>query len=147
MRLAGGSYAARLLTLFAVVPIAGACNGDGTTAPLVPAQLVGTWDATSLSAGGIDLLAAGYGLSLTFTGDGGYGILITGDNPANPLFCDDPPAASCSDSGDFTATGSQITLNPGTVDQTVLSYTVSGSTLTVTTTIDGIMLQATFDKA
>jgi hypothetical protein len=59
-------------------------------------------------------------------------------------FCD--PGPNCSDGGDIEATGSQITFDPGTIDEETFSYSIVGTTLTVSATIDGSTFTFTFEK-
>ena len=126
-----------LVTFAALVVVAVGC-GDSTTEP--PPGLVGTWNATSIVVGGIDLMDDGMTLRFTFTADGQYSYTVTNDFLD---FCD--PGPNCSDSGRFAATSSQITFDPGP-DEETFSYTVSGNSLGVSAVIDGFTFAFTFDK-
>ena len=119
-----------------------ACSEDSPAGPGggTPSALIGTWNATAFNALGQDLVAQGMGLTFTFDAQGAYSINITNDQ-AN--LCDVGP--NCSVSGTYSATGSQITLDP-IVDPVVLSYSIQGTTMTVSGTVDGIPITATFAK-
>lgn len=125
-----------LLTAF--IPLTIGC-GDGVEPP---PGLVGTWDATSLVVDGFDLMDDGMTLSFTFTSGGEYSYVVTGDLLD---FCN-PGQSACSDGGDIEATGSQITFDPGTIDEETFSYSIVGTTLTVSATIDGSTFMFTFEK-
>ncbi len=107
--------------------------------------VVGTWNATSFVALGTDFIAQGMGISFTFNADGSYSFSVTNDTGG--VFCDTGP--NCSDNGSYTATAATITLDPGTTDEAVLTYSVSsgGSVITINTTIEGVPITATFMKA
>jgi hypothetical protein len=102
-------------------------------------ELLGSWNATVLLVDGVDLIAEGMTLSFTFDANGEYSYSVTGDLLE---FC--VAVTACTDGGDFTATSSQFTLDPGTLDAVVLSYSVTGGTLTVTGTVEGVVLNWTF---
>ncbi len=121
----------------ALIPAVVACS-DGFEPP---AGLVGTWNATSIVAGGVDYQAEGMTLSFTFFDDGEYSLTVTGDLLE---FCD--AGTDCSDGGDFTTTASQITFDPGTTDEETLSWTIAGDMLTVSGTIDGSAISFTFQR-
>jgi hypothetical protein len=123
--------------LSALIPLAIGC-GDGVEPP---PGLVGTWDATSLVVDGFDLMDEGMTLSFTFTSGGEYSYVVTGDLLD---FCD--PGPNCSDGGDIEATGSQVTFDPGTIDEETFSYSIVGTTLTVSGTVDGFTINWTFEK-
>jgi hypothetical protein len=103
--------------------------------------VVGTWDAATFIVQGTDLIAQGMSLSFTFTGSGSYSFTITNDQGG---LCDG--AADCSDNGLYSASATQIILDPGTIDEATLNYTIAGNTMTVTAVIDGTPIAATFTK-
>ena len=130
-----------LLSL-AVAWSAGGCGSDeDNTGPGGNSAVVGTWNATSFIAQGNDLIAQGMSLSFTFAASGDYNFTVINDqgNLCNGV-------ANCSDGGSYTASGTQITLDPGTVDEAILTYTIVGSTMTVTATIEGTPVSVTFTK-
>jgi hypothetical protein len=127
-----------LIMSASLVPVVIGCS-DGAVEP--PAGLVGTWNATSLVVDGVNLMDEGMTLSFTFSNDSEYSYSVTNDALD---FCD--LVANCSDSGDFSATGSQITFDPGTVDAETFSWSIVGSTLTVTATIEGSLFTFTFER-
>jgi hypothetical protein len=120
-----------------MAPIVVGCGEDNVVDSNL--ELLGTWNATVLLVDGVDLIDEGMTLSFTFNANGEYSYSVTGDLLE---FCQ--AVTACSDDGDFTATSSQFTLDPGTLDEVVLAYSVTGSTLTVTGTVDGIVLAWTF---
>ena len=108
---------------------------------VVPLRLFSSrWNATSIVVGGVDLMDDGMTLRFTFSASGEYSYTVTNDFLD---FCD--PGPNCSDSGDFTATGSRITFDPG-ADEETFSYTISGSTLSISAVIDGFTFAFTFEK-
>ena len=113
-------------------------NGGNTGAG---SAAVGTWNATNFTAAGTDLIAAGMTMAFTFNTSGTYSFSITNDQGG---LCDGP--ADCTDGGDYTATDTQITLDPGTIDVAVLNYSINGNTMSISTTIDGVAITGTFDK-
>ena len=133
---------AAVLTLALGWGIAGCSSEEGGTSPGVNPAVVGTWNATSLVVQGSDLIAQGMSLSLVFNSNGTYSFNITNDQAG---LCD-PGVADCFDSGSFTATGSQIVLDPGTIDQETLNYSISGTTMTLTATLDLTPITVVLDR-
>ena len=116
-----------------------ACSSDESTGP--DPALIGDWNATSIVALGTDLIADGMTLVATVNNDGTYELDITGDLMGA---CD--PGPDCVVTGDYTATATQITFDPGTVDQTVLNYSISGNNLTLSGNIGGIPVTFAFTR-
>ncbi|MDH3291309.1 MAG: hypothetical protein OEO20_10595 [Gemmatimonadota bacterium] len=125
------------VVIAALIPLAIGC-GDGVEPP---PGLVGTWDATSLVVDGFDLMDDGMTLSYTLTSGGNYSYVVTGDLSD---YCD--PGPDCSDSGDFTATGTQLTFDEGTAFEETYSYTIVGTTLTISATFGQSTYAFTFEK-
>jgi hypothetical protein len=123
--------------LAALIPAVVTC-GDSFEPP---EGLVGTWNATAIVVDGVDYALEGMTLSFTFDADAEYSFTVTNDGFG---FCDPDP--NCSDFGDFTTTATQLTFDPGTIDEETFSYTVAGNTLTVSGTIDGSAFTFTFQK-
>jgi Lipocalin-like domain len=125
------------------VLFAGSCddeanmNGPGSDA------LLGSWVSTSLMAGGMELNTNGLTLTITFESDGTYTTSFAND--LDMLFCEG--ATSCTDGGPYTRTGTQITLDAGTTDESVVGYSISGDTMTVTGDIDGTPIVFVFHRA
>jgi hypothetical protein len=120
-----------------------ACGGDSTE-PNIDQAFVGNWVSTSFIVDGVELMAPGsaFYVSFGFFSDGSYQSIVGGDDDL--FLCDAVP--SCVDDGDFSFTGSVITLDPGTVDAFDLQYSVSGDTLTVSGNIDGVPFSAVFER-
>ncbi len=101
----------------------------------VPANLVGTWVATSLEVGGTDLVAGGTLFEITFTANNDYQF-FTMDAPED-LFCDS--GTSCSDGGKFAVDGSSFIFDadePDPADRTELTLTTLSETSVV---LDGFI--------
>lgn len=137
------TISAAVLTLALAGAIAGCSDDEGTTAPGVNPAVLGTWNATSFLVAGVDLIAQGVDVTLTLNSNGTYGFDVTNDQGG--ALCDQGTA--CSDPGTYTATDTQIFLDAGTTDATTLSYSISGTTMTVTGTVDGQALVIVFSKA
>lgn len=120
------------------------CSSEETGGPSgAGTAVIGSWNATTFIANSMDAIAAGMGLLFTFDNTGTYTFNITNDQLD---LCDGNVGDSCSDTGDYDATGTQILLDPGTTDEATLNYTISGTTMTVTANIDGTSIAATFDR-
>lgn len=130
---------AAALAIASMAPLVLACGDDNVADPNL--ELLGTWNATVLLVDGVDLIDEGMTLSFTFSANGEYSYNVTGDLLE---FCD--IVTDCTDGGDFTATSTRFTLDPG-LEPVVLSYSVTGNTLTVTGTVDGSQLAWTFQAA
>ncbi len=122
--------------------VAGCSSDDPGTGPGVNPAVLGTWTATSFVAGGNDLITMGMTLNFTFNSDGTYAFAIVNDQGG---LCD-MGVADCADFGDYTASATQIVLDPGTVDVVTFNYSISGTVMTVNTVIDGTSATVTFDK-
>jgi len=115
---------------------------DNTTPPSPPPPaVVGTWNATSFDAGGTELIALGMSFSFNFGSNGAYTITITNDQGG---LCD--VGTDCVETGPYTATDTQIVLDPGTVDEAILNYSISGTTMTVNADIDGTLITVVLNK-
>ncbi len=134
------TLAGMLLTSLVVV----ACGDDDSSGPDGggPADdLIGTWEATSIQTPVSDLIALGLTFEVTLSDDS-YTYVVTGDGLG--AFCEEE--LSCTVTGDYTATATTVTLDPGTVDALTLNWTLSGSTLTLTGTIDETPVTFVFQK-
>ena len=140
MRMRHASRAAVVLALAAaVVTIQGCNDAEDPTAP-VPSALLGSWVATSVMVQGTDLVTQGMVLSFHFSADGEYSYLVTGDLLD---LCDQ--GSDCSDWGEFTASSTQITFDPGSGAQ-IMTYSISGDVMTMTGSMGGTSIQATFER-
>lgn len=124
------------------VGIAGCSDDEDATGPgAINPAVLGNWDATSFVAGGTDFIGQGMTFSFFFGSDGAYSFSVTGDLAG---ICD--TGTSCSDVGDFTASASQIVLDPGTIDETFINYSISGTVMTTTLDLDGTSATIVFDN-
>ncbi len=132
-----GVRAVLLLSLFA-----SACEDPAD--PEITAAFIGNWIATSFIVDGTELMgqASEFSASFGFFSDGSYQMLVGGDTGG--LLC--PSAPSCAEDGDFSHTGSSITLDPGTPDQMSFQWSVSGNELTVSGTLEGSPFTAVFER-
>lgn len=118
-------------------------NNGGPTGPNGQTNaLVGTWNATSFMAMSTDFIAAGLSMSFTFASDGTYSFTVSGDTLG--VFC--TGTTSCTNLGTWDTSGGTLTLDRGTSDETSVSYSISGSTLSVSGTIESTPFTATFQK-
>ena len=128
----------RYLTCAALLSIVACDSSDDSDVDLgdVPANLVGTWVATSLVVGDADLVDAGTMFEITFTANNNYQF-ITADAPED-LFCDG--GTSCSDGGMFAVDGDIFIFDadePDPADRTELTLTtLSESTVVLDGFID-----------
>ena len=130
-----------VMTFALASAIAGCSDDEISTAPGVDPAVVGTWNATSFVVGGTNLIPP-LGVSFVFNANGTYALNFTSDQGD---FCD-PGEVNCGETGDYTSTSTTITLDPGD-DETILSYSISGSTMTINATIEGEDIVVILDKA
>lgn len=116
-------------------------EGNGGTGPNVSA-FVGSWSALTFEVDGTDIVAGGTTITFTFT-ETTYSFAVTNDT--NSVLCD-PGVTSCGDSGDLGSTSSSIIFDPGTVDEVTFSFNITGDILTVSGTVEGSPVTATFQK-
>jgi hypothetical protein len=122
-----------------LVAVLAACSEDSPAGP--DPALIGVWNATSILVPGTDLIADGMTLTATVNNDGTYELDITGDLMGA---CD--PGPDCVVTGDYSATATQITFDPGSVDETTLNYSISGNNLTLGGNIGGIPVTFAFTR-
>jgi len=138
------NFAVLALTL-SVTPLLLGCGsdeeGNGGTGPNVSA-FVGSWSATVFVVDGTDVVAGGTAITFTFT-ETTYSSSVTGDTTG--FFCD-PGVTSCGDSGDLDSTSGSLIFDPGTGDEVSLTFNITGDVLTVSGTVDGTTISATFQK-
>lgn len=139
-------YAVALMLTASLTVMTTAC-GDDSTEP-EDLTLVGTWNATSFQALGTDLVADGLGLSVRITGTETAGsIVIDIENDVDQVFCED--TQDCEQNQTFTATATQITLDPAGEDEETFNYAITGggNTMTWSGTIDSTPILVTFQRA
>jgi hypothetical protein len=132
---------AAALVVAAAVLTAPGCggDGDGPTQP-VPPQLLGSWIVTSLVVQGQDLVAQGMSLSFHFSAEGEYSFLVHDDLLG---LCDE--GADCSDWGEFSASSSHITFDPGPGSETC-TYSIAGNIMTLSGVLNGKTMNATLQR-
>jgi len=119
-----------------------AIAGCSDTGPEVNPAVVGTWNATSFTVPGAgDLIAQGMTMAFAFAGNGTYTFTVTNDQGG---LCDGA-VADCSDSGSYTASDTQIVLDPED-DPQVLTYSIADATVTINADIDGTAVTLVMDK-
>ena len=133
-----------LLALVAFATALSACSDDDNPAGPGGNQdaYVGTWTATSFVVSGMDLIDLGMGLQATFT-TSSYSLTVTDDVVG---ICAESASTDCTETGDLSGNGSQVTFDPGTADEIVFAYTIVGSNMTITGEIDGEPVSITFRK-
>jgi hypothetical protein len=115
-------------------------GGGGGTNPALHA----TWNATSFGVLGVgDLIANGMTMVVTLAPGGTYTISFTNDVVG---LCDPDPGPDCTFTGTYSSTASTLTLDPGTIDETTFNYTIVGTTVTLTGTIDGAAVTIVLQK-
>jgi hypothetical protein len=134
----------RILTVFLmiVLALAPACGDedDNSMNPGGP-SLAGTWEADTFSAGGTDYVPTGLSVTLTLTATT-YVLDVTGDT--NNVICE--MTTDCVDSGTLSFTSTVLTFDPDDPEAVTLNYTVTDTTLTLTGSIEGTALSATFTR-
>jgi hypothetical protein len=112
------------------VTLATACSDSTAPSDVTAADLVGTWDASSVvftpDAGGtaVDVVLLGFGFEITFNAEGGY-------TATTQVPLEDPDI----EIGTFTVANGVITLSPvGEDAETLRIDSFSGSMLVVTDT-------------
>jgi len=138
-RLAPGTIIIALL--LGGLPVLACSDEDSSTGPAPGAALVGTWDATSFATDFEDFIAQGMTLQITLNADKTYEIEFTND-----LVGACNPGPDCINTGDYGATVSTLTIDPGTADQTVFIYNIKGTELTLTGQIGGIDVTIVLDR-
>ena len=119
------------LAMVVLLPLAVSCSDSETTGPDSD-RLVGTWQVTSFQAFGIDVIQQGMSMTLTLTAAKTYTIVITDDAIGT---CDQ--ATTCTETGTYSSTSTEITIDPATDDEVTFNYSIQGSTMTFTGNIDG----------
>lgn len=131
------------VTLLATV----GCGGDSSspTAPPPPptSPILGQWASTSFVVDGVDQVPNGFDLALDLFADARYDLFAQNDDLG--IICEGG-ATTCSPFGEFTLSGDQITFDPGEPEELTLSYAVNGDQLTLSGTIDGTSVTATFAR-
>lgn len=120
-----------------------ACNDDDDD-PAGPGgdPLVGTWNATSVTAAGIpNPISLGMTMTLTLSSGGTFTLAFTNDVVG---FCDGP--SNCTQTGTYTSTATTITIDPSDSDPGTFTYSVNGAVLTMTGDIDGTQVTLAFQK-
>ncbi|HSA57341.1 MAG TPA: lipocalin family protein [Gemmatimonadaceae bacterium] len=124
-----------------LLPVLASCSSDDDDPVGASDPLVGTWTATSFQAFGQDFIADGMALSITVNANDTYAISVTNDLIG---VCD--PQTSCTETGTYSSSATQITLDPGP-DATTLNYSIQGNTMTLTGSIDAVPVTIVLTRA
>jgi hypothetical protein len=128
------------LTL-ALVPLAAqGCSDNDPAAPA--ATIVGTWQASSFEALGTDFIEDGMTLRATFQSSNTYSFVVTGDMVG---ICPEEET-ECTDAGNYSATATQVTIDPGLEDEVTFTYALQGNTMTWTGSIEENPASLTFTR-
>ena len=138
MRLYSIVRAIPALVVWAAVASCSDDNGGALTAG--PETIQGSWIATSFVVGGVDAIALGMGMSMFFEADGEYSFLVSNDMLD---MCD--IGTTCEDVGTYTATSSTITFDPGE-DPVVFTYSITGNVMSLSGSMEGAPVTATFER-
>ncbi len=136
------TISAAILTLALGWTVAGCSSDEGGTTPGVNSAVVGTWNATSFIVWGTDLIPPLI-MSLVLNGNGAYSLNFSNDQGD---LCD-AGQTSCGETGTYKASNTQIILDAGSVDEATLNYSIVGTTMTVTATIDASSFVIILTKA
>jgi hypothetical protein len=141
MRTSRTLLAAGFCATAALASTVSGCGSDGNGGSGPNAALYASWNATSFEALGTDFIADGMSLILTLDPAGTYTLDITND-----LIDACDPGPDCINGGAFSATATQVTIDPGTQDETVFNYSIVGTTLTLTGSIGGNAVTITLER-
>lgn len=137
---------AATVTLIGALATTVACNdeivlGGGPVVPVNP--LVANWDATSYTAGGTDLVAAGLSIRLILAANNSYSFVVKSD--LDGIICNQEQTA-CTVTGPFSSTATTITIDAGRIDAFTLNYTIVDATMTWTGTINGVATTVVYTR-
>jgi len=131
----------KLMPMAVLFSLAAACSDDDATGPDAD-TLVGAWNVTSLQAFGVDVIDLGTTMVVTLTDNDNYSIVITGDILE---MC--ATAVGCTQTGSYSATSTQITLDPGLATEIIFDYSLSGTTMTATGNVNGTPINMILRKS
>jgi len=141
MRTSRTLLAAAFCGAAALAPTVSGCGSDGNGGTGPSPALYASWNATSFMALGTDFIANGMSLILTLDPAGTYTLDITND-----LIDACDPGPDCVNGGSFSGTATQVKIDPGTQDEVVFNYSIAGTTLTLTGSIDGNAATITLER-
>lgn len=122
------------LALTTLLAAATACDNEDIVIPDGDVTIVGTWQAISFTGLGTDFIAGGMTLEATLSASNTYTFDVTGDLAG--ICGDDGPDCS-NETGSYTATDTEVTLDPGDEDEVTFAYDIQGTIMTWTGSIDG----------
>lgn len=128
-----------LLVLLSLTAVA-ACSDD----PAGPDEdpILGTWEATAFVGGGFDFVQLGMDLTITLSSDGMYDFEVTNDQVG---ICENT-GDDCTDEGSFAYTGTTVTIDDEDEESAAFNYTINGSTMTWTGSIDTTAVTITWER-
>lgn len=127
-------YLTITLALTTLLAAATACDNEDIVIPDGDVTIVGTWQATSFAGLGTDLIADGMTLSATLSASNTYTFDVTGDAAG---ICPGGGPDCTGVSGSYTATETEVTIDPGEEDEVTFAYDIQGTIMTWTGSIDG----------
>jgi hypothetical protein len=132
---------AGLCTTAALTPGITACGSDGNGGTTPNIALYAAWNVTSFVGLGTDFIADGMTMVVTIDAAGTYTAAVTND-----LIGTCSPGPDCVTGGDFTATATRITLDPGSQNEVTFNYSIAGTAMTWTGNIDGNPVTITMER-
>lgn len=132
---------AGLCTTAALTPGITACGSDGNGGTTPNIALYAAWNVTSFVGLGTDFIADGMTMVVTIDAAGTYTAAVTND-----LIGTCSPGPDCVTGGDFTATATRITLDPGSQNGVTFNYSIAGTAMTWTGNIDGNPVTITMER-
>ncbi len=131
------------LALATALVFATGCGDDNGTGPGNTDPVVATWQVSSFSDGTTDFITAGMSMKITLSSSDTYSFMVTNDQVGT---CSGNIGSNCTSNGPYTHTSSQLTIDSGTQDAVTFNYTINGSTMTWTGTIDTTPVTITMTK-
>jgi hypothetical protein len=110
-----------------------ACGSDEEPLAPVPAAILGSWSAETVTADGEELVSQGLMLDFIFHSDHYYDIFAQNDDVG--LVCEG--TSTCQVSGDLAVEGDRIVFDPTDPDPLSLTFSLAGDRLTLSGTVSG----------
>ena len=130
-----------LVPMAVLFSLTAACSDNDATGPDAD-TLVGAWNVESLQASGVDVIGLGTTMVVTLTDDNRYSIVITGDILE---MC--ATAVGCTQTGSYSSTTTQITLDPDLETAMIFDYSLSGTTMAATGNVNNTPVNVLLRKS